>query len=358
MKKIYHIQPALPNYRLDYFDRIYSSSEGSVIYPLKSDLNFHIQDKKKWNMPYGKEISLPLGFKWYSGVFVPKYDKDTVIILTGNVRYLSNYFAIFFARLKSAKVIWWGHYRSASSNKYSTFIRMLIAKSCSAILFYTEGEKRQFEKSFLCRKEKTFFTNNGLNIDLISQYRINYSPKRKPSIIFIGRINNKSNIELLIYAMKILQDKSFSLHIIGSGKNISKVKGLINKLELSDKVFLHGSLYEEKEIASIINKCRIFVYPGHVGLSLIHAMSYGLPSIIYKDRNFHMPEADAFYENITGISFDSINPDSLARAINSLMSNHESLKEMSDKSLTEIHEIFNTSKMYSNFNNMIKLLEK
>jgi len=91
---------------------------------------------------------------------------------------------------------------------------------------------------------------------------------------------------------------------------------------------------------------------------LIHAMSYGLPSIIYKDRNFHMPEADAFYENITGISFDSINPDSLARAINSLMSNHKSLKEMSDKSLTEIHEIFNTSKMYSNFNNMIKLLEK
>ena len=35
---------------------------------------------------------------------------------------------------------------------------------------------------------------------------------------------------------------------------------------------------------------RIFVYPGEVGLSLIHAMAYGLPCLVHSDRLKHMPE--------------------------------------------------------------------
>ena len=69
---------------------------------------------------------------------------------------------------------------------------------------------------------------------------------------------------------------------------------------------------EEPDIAQIANRCRLFVYPGGVGLSLIHAMAYGLPSIIHDDRWRHMPEIAAFQDGRTGRTFEREDPGSLA----------------------------------------------
>ena len=59
----------------------------------------------------------------------------------------------------------------------------------------------------------------------------------------------------------------------------------------------------------------LFIYPGSVGLSLIHAYNYGLPSIIFSDMRYHMPESAAFKEGFNGISYKKDSATSLARSI-------------------------------------------
>ena len=71
-----------------------------------------------------------------------------------------------------------------------------------------------------------------------------------------------------------------------------------NKKELSN----------EEEISKLYNFCRCFVYPGEVGLSIIHAMSYGLPAIIHNNINHHNPEHAAFTNEVNGLVFDENNP--------------------------------------------------
>ena len=92
------------------------------------------------------------------------------------------------------------------------------------------------------------------------------------------------------------------LNVIGNDDHYSMTT---NKITFANgsKINWYGKLIDEKDISNIANRCRIFVYPGAVGLSLIHAMAYGLPCLIHSDRCNHMPEIAAFSHGKTGLTF-------------------------------------------------------
>src|SRR5690606_32831442 len=99
--------------------------------------------------------------------------------------------------------------------------------------------------------------------------------------------------------------KDVHLNIIGDGPERSTLEGLASELGVQAQIIWHGGITNEGEIARIANKCRLFVYPGAVGLSLLHAMAYGLPSIIHDDRWRQGPEVAAFYSAGSGTTFTS-----------------------------------------------------
>jgi glycosyltransferase involved in cell wall biosynthesis len=54
-----------------------------------------------------------------------------------------------------------------------------------------------------------------------------------------------------------------------------------------------------------------FVYPGSVGLSILHAMSYGLPVIVHDNSEHQMPEYEIMEDGNTGLCFKEDSVDSL-----------------------------------------------
>ena len=118
-----------------------------------------------------------------------------------------------------------------------------------------------------------------------------------------------------------------------------------------------GTLTTEEEISRVANKCQIFVYPGAVGLSLIHAMAYGLPCLVHSNRLQHMPEIAAFKKGITGLTFDPNNSRDLAVKLSAMMSNPKSLNVLSENCLRTVENDFNTTSMALRFIKFIKELE-
>src|SRR5205085_9067419 len=55
-----------------------------------------------------------------------------------------------------------------------------------------------------------------------------------------------------------------------------------------------------------------FVYPGSIGLSLLHAFGYGLPVITHADRRRHGPEIAALVHEWNGLECDAASPAALA----------------------------------------------
>ena len=150
------------------------------------------------------------------------------------------------------------------------------------------------------------YLNNGIDNKYIKQYRIPYiASLRDRAIVFCGRFTNKSNLSLLIDSLPSLHNVD-TVHIIGEGDLKSSLIDRSKNISFQAKLVWHDFTVNEKYIASIFNSCRLYVYPGDIGLSLIHAMNYGLPCVVHSSFSKHMPEITAFRDSVTGFSFTRV----------------------------------------------------
>lgn len=127
-------------------------------------------------------------------------------------------------------------------------------------------------------------------------------------------------------------------------------------LGLDLQIVWHGALTDEVRIAEVANRCRAFLYPGEVGLSLIHAMAYTLPSILHNQRRFHMPEIAAFRDGITGLSFAHDDADALAATIKEMVADNDRLDNFAEAASRVVGPSFTTENMADRFAVLIERL--
>lgn len=361
--RIIHIQPALPKYRVNFFQRL-SSKYGNMIQVYYSNdklLNALSEEKKyDWAKLLGP-IRSCLGVSWQSGAIFVGVEKGDFLVLSGNPRQISTLLLLIKGKIVGAKVIWWGHHWSSTSRSWRQKLRYLPMSLCDAVLFYTDYEVEDYlaNNRSIRKKVPVVALNNGIDIDPIEQVREEYSAsQRGRSMLFIGRLTKKARLELLLESMVKLSDSSPTLYVIGSGAEQDRLESLAKKVGVQDKVVWCGAIIEEDRIAAIANRCSVFIYPGEVGLSLIHGMAYRLPSIVHNNPRFHMPEIGAFKNGSTGIEFKYDDATSLAEAINKLFSDSQMLNDLSQGAGQVVGASFCTSDMAKRFISLIDGMEK
>ncbi len=147
------------------------------------------------------------------------------------------------------------------------------------ILIYYDHEKRFFPFKKLSKKT-TSFNNTVADWNFQRQ-----SQKIKNDFLFIGRFTEKSNLSLLLDA--VLNEDEITLHLVGVTENEIPFKYKNNRIHA------YGSINDLSKIAEIAENCLYFIYPGDVGLSIIHALKLGLIPVIHSSLDDHMPEARA-----------------------------------------------------------------
>jgi glycosyltransferase involved in cell wall biosynthesis len=286
------------------------------------------------------------GIYWQVNVGKIPINRGDVIIVDGNPRILSNYYILAKSFFLSAKTVWWGHYWSSTSKKYRAAFRYMIMLLYDYILFYTVNEKIRYSNILLkINNENVYYLNNGINYSAINGRACDYTHlNRKYDILFLGRCTKKSDLDLLFQSLKINKMHRFKLAVLGYSDDIEKklILNKISKLNLSSCVDLYPLSINEDDISKVANQCKIFCYPGSVGLSLIHSYCYGLPSVIHSNREFQMPESDAFINGITGLYFEYGNVESLANILeNILLQDNDRLKFMSSNCLNIVKNDYN-----------------
>jgi len=353
---VHIFQNGLPFYRVPFFSSLYKRGLKITVHtPLKKDSIFKYYRDFTWVNYLGETISFLDIFYFQKGIFGVKFSKKDIIVIPGEPRNLSFMFIILIARIRGIPIVWWGHYWSSTSSKKNLKLRILLAKLCSSIIFYTDREVENFKSKFSTKKN-IYALNNGPNIKEINKYRKKYIPElRKYELVFIGRLTKKSQLENLIHALSILKSSGFYclLNVIGIGKEEESLKLLSSQLNVSDLVKWHGSIFSEKKIAEVMNISKLFVYPGAVGLSLTHAFAYGIPAVIHSNKSKHMPEIAAFKDGENGYSYDLNSVNSLAITIKKAIENDNTLNMMSVNALKIITEKYNIEMMTKNFENMI-----
>jgi glycosyltransferase involved in cell wall biosynthesis len=361
LKRIIFLQPTIPSYRLGFFNKL-AKIYGSQFMVYASHVNMGAisarQEGEVWEHRVGSIATILPGLFWQRGVLAIRVRKGDVVVISGNARGLSNLVLLLKSRFADATTVWWGHYRSSTTVKWRMKLRMLLMRMSHVSLFYTDREIKECKRSGVVDSSRPVFAlNNGIDIAPIQRTRIKYiASTRKLSVLFIGRLTKKAELDLLLQAMAVNRAVPFQLDVVGDGEEISELKALTAKLELEDRVVWHGGLVDENRIADVANTCRLFVYPGSVGLSLIHAFAYGLPAIIHDDRNQHMPEHAAFESYENGYPFEKGNAESLAAAILGLIDDKPCLEKYSQSALYKADHEFNVDVMAERFCKMIAVI--
>jgi len=168
-----------------------------------------------------------------------------------------------------------------------------------------------------------------------------------PVILFVGRLQERKRVDLLIEACAALKDSvSPILWIVGDGPTRQQITELAAKI--FPQTLFFGALYGQ-ELTEKFEQADLFVLPGTGGLALQQAMASGLPVIA--------AEADGTQTDLVreenGILVKPGDLEMLTNAIRTLLSDSSQLRKMGDRSFQIVRNEINLENMAKSFEEAI-----
>lgn len=372
--RVHMVQPIVPHYRVPFFEGV----------ARRDDLCFSLAVSRSVpNMPrtcevrgmsvdsHHEYVSLLGGaLQWQRGMYLPAdVATGSVLVLDGNLRWLSNYPLIASARRRGVSVVWWGHLHSPTSNAFRTRIRRSLMRFADMLLVYTDSERDDLMRAGYDPKRVSAL-NNALDDAAISERIEHWNGTRlrdfmeendvmvRKVLLFCGRLRSAPSTELDV-ALKAVadlktRDPSYLLVVVGDGPEAARLKATAVQLKIEKHVRWLGSVYDEDELAPWFLCARCFVYPGPIGLSLIQSMGYGLPVITHGNRSQHNPEIAALSDGVNGLMFPRGNAAALADSIHRACSNEELRHALSSAARETIRTSYSMSNMIERFARAVK----
>lgn len=244
------------------------------------------------------------------------------ICFVGDVFCLSTWIMLFLAKFTHTKTFIWGHGWYGKESFWAATIKKIYMHLANGILLYGDYArnlmiKKGFKESHLHVIYNSLDYDNQLELrNKLKSTNIykEYFGNTNYNLIFIGRLTQVKRLDILLETVKIINsgEINVNLTLIGDGQERNFLESKVDSLSLNNVVWFYGPCYDEKIIASLIYNADLCVSPGNVGLTAMHALSFGTPVITHNDFCWQMPEFEAIIEGKTGSFFKNGDIDDLA----------------------------------------------
>lgn len=150
-------------------------------------------------------------------------------------------------------------------------------------------------------------------------------------LLFVGRLNLRKNVDNLLRAIPLLNDKRIPLVIVGSTNwKGSDHERTVRSLGLENRILFTGSVFDDLGI--IYSLATVFCFPSFAesfGLPPLEAMASGVPVVVSNTTSLPEICGDA------GTYADPESPESIARAVDTLLGNAQLYAEKRAKALEQ-----------------------
>lgn len=272
--------------------------------------------------------------KWYRqpGLLVKTKDYNVIINDLG-IYCLSVWIMLLLAKIRGQKIYHWDHGWYGKESFARKWIKRLYFGLADGSFIYGDYAIRLMKENGFNGK-KLYPIHNSLDyekqvelrnsIQLKSIYKEHFA-NDNPVLIIIGRLNLRKNLNLLIESIAILKEsyEFYNVILVGDGEDRKPMEELSHKLGVSSQVWFYGACYDEATNAELIYNADMCVVPGDIGLTAIHAMTFGIPVVSHDYFPNQGPEFEAIKEGVTGAFFKHNDVDSLSATIHDWFEKHK-----------------------------------
>lgn len=186
---------------------------------------------------------------------------------------------------------------------------------------------------------KIAYIPNGIDFSEIDEaYLASRQAKANLNLLCVSRVERKKGIEVAIKATDCLKELPIHLNIVGDGPDMSRLKSLVNELNLSHLITLKGKVTKE-ELYTLYSQSDVFLllseYEAH-SIALTEALAFGLVPIVTRvGGNPYIVDSELGY-----IVDYPANAGEVAAMVKELVSDTKLLKQKGEKARNKAAKYF------------------
>ena len=344
-------QRVLPAYRVPFFERLAAVCEGGLQVfagePRRDEAILQASKMRPDLFSRAKNIhilrgTLYLCYQKNMLSWLQAWD-PRVLILEANPRYLANWRAMRWMRMRSRPIIGWGLGApppgGALAQVRRAFRKRFLGHFDALIVYSTLGAE-QYRRSGV-REECIFVAPNAAAAVPPPLKPRKVKPRDDLHVLFVGRLQARKRVDNLLRACAVLETPP-ALTIVGDGPARGDLE------QLSQRVYPQARFVGAQQgeaLEAYFRKADLFVLPGTGGLAVQQAMAHGLPVIV--------AEGDGTQNDLAtpdnGWLVPPGNLDVLIAALRQAISDPERLRSLGKESHRLASERFNIENMASAF---------
>jgi glycosyltransferase involved in cell wall biosynthesis len=367
MKKVLIIYKFLPQYRVDFFNKLREELfkediELQLVYG--KSLNKNALRKDEVDLAWAHYVPSKL---WHVGgtelLWQPclKYlkDQDLIIVEQAN-KLLINYYLMLFRHVSSYKFAFWGHGRDRQDDPHSLKNRFksLFLNSCDWWFAYTR-EVRNMLVSYGYPEDKITVVQNAFDTVSLHKYYQEIEQHETDSLkeemgmqgenvgIYCGGLYPEKRIDFIIEACQSIKEKVKDFHMVflGSGIESARLKEVVG---LYDWIHYPGPKFGN-ERAKYFKISSVQLMPSLVGLGILDSFAMETP-IITTDEPLHGPEIEYLVPGLNGIITKNTAADFVNAVVDTLLS--KKYRDLTHE-CAESAKVYTVEQMVDNFRNGI-----
>ncbi len=256
---------------------------------------------EKENLNYEDEINvtrinrnLPIIFRWYRTITkIYKSAKNSDLIFVNGLGTETTIANIFLRKIIIRKIVgdpvWERVYnKKLTTESFDSFqknkqrlsikiqknIRNWSIKNSNLIITPSEHLKTFVQN--IGFENDIYVINNGVEIKQIEKVTLE---NKIIKLVVVSRLVNQKNIDIVIKAVKQIEDKNILLYIVGDGPEVNNLKNLVKEKSLNKRVSFIGKI-KNSELHNYLEDADIFIQASNYeGLphSILEAINYEIP---------------------------------------------------------------------------------
>ncbi len=314
-----------------------------------------------------KLIKIPfLAYKYSKFCKANKIDISLSLMYRPNyINILSKYFGNEAKIIISERALPSEQHRHGMQGMINKFLIKILYSKAKYILANSKGNRKDLIDNFNINSSNIKTIYNPVDIDMIDRLKTEDVNLDNSSFNFItvGRLDHGKNHSLLLDALYQMEDKKCKLFILGDGELRTFLQDKINSLNLSDRVFLLGTIDNPYKYLYNSN-CFVFSSK-HEGFPnvLLEALACNLPIISTDCKSGPREIISISNENILpidkmefaeyGILIPNDNSEQLSFAMDKIIKDVNMLNKYKSKSLVRIKD-FDIQTIIEQFSTSLK----